>query len=291
MRNSLSLGLLLTVILLLSGASKLASAQVQVGQANEGVDLTRKPPYWREARLDVPVEVPAVKRKMSGILRRLPNAPSERVMGVYTTVHLVNQVIIPIRTMINAIHDKSGTAVLIRGDWMRGSIAVPERSVLQAREWMDRLEEAFAGAQWTKVGATWVLARTPTEASLTALSGPERKARARELTRILVNAITAEQWKGLAAAERIELPKFQRAQIQPVFDRLRLEYYDPERHVATAPSADAVIGRRVYLRLEGRGRQAQLVILAPGATQEFRVAERFFDPQSGDLAWGVPPPR
>ena len=285
-------------LLLFAGGIYAARAQNQPAKPAPApeIDLRQKPAYWREPRLEVAVAAPQVKsvprkKQAPEVLRRLPFDPSERQLGVYTTVHPVNQVIVPARKMLEAIHQRSGLTVLLRGDWMREPLAFPRAETQSAREWMDGLAEAFFGARWMQVGEAWVLARMPTEATWTAMPSVARAAKIRELTQSLFRSITAEQWKLLVKSERVELHKFERPQQQPVFERLRLEYFDPVRDPAGAPGAAAIAGREVFLRLQGSGRKAQLVLLAPGAVGEMQMAEPFFDRRTGDLAWGVPPPR
>jgi hypothetical protein len=287
MKTHVALRSMILVAVALASRCSLPPALGDDAPANP--DLSRKPAYWRDPRFEAEVSLPQKKQERETLMRP-PTDRTERGLGFYRAVRLVRQAVVPVRTLTQAIQEKTGVQVLLRGDWMRDPLVLPAQGSSPAREWMDDLVAAFGG-QWMKVGEAWVLARRPTEAEWTALSKQQRDGLLDENVRALFGTLTEAKWQAIAQAERLELFRFERPQQQAVFSYLRLQYYDPALDRLAAPGPEAIMAREVYLKLEGVGKQASLVIVAPGAVRPYRAAFPFYDAQTGQLRWGVPPPR
>jgi hypothetical protein len=252
-----------------------------------------KPAYWTEKRLETPVSFSKPKgyQREAPLLQRDPEEPNDPM--AYRPVRLAGGVVQEVTALVKKLAKETGVPLAVQGDWAREAVALSATS-LPAREWMDTLADTFKG-RWFHQDQTWVLASSPNEAYLTALSKEQRGAEQRELTTNLMRTLTPNQWRKLGETGRLELGELLSAQKQTLRQKLRLYYYDPGQPRAAGLGPEALTGKGVYLGLTGSGKDAHLHLYAPAAPGAWSplwyVSIPFYDPETGALLWGVAPPR
>jgi len=253
-----------------------------------------QPAYWRDPRLEKEVRFPEEKRgsRRKPRLGRIEPEFTEGPLRVDARPgRLVEGRVLAGSTLVRMLQEQTGVPLLLRGDWMREPFAVP-LAAGPARELMDDLARVF-NASWFQQGEIWVLARSQTEARWTAMPREERATQITANMRTLFTSFTPEQWDKLARTERAPLYAFPPPQGRPVMESIRLYYYNPELDAESVPTRPATRGEGLFLRLAGAGKTAALVLEAPGPAgpRGFTATFSFYDRETGQLLWGVPPPR
>jgi hypothetical protein len=279
MKPQLALGLLAALTLSLGGVARSAEP---------------KPEYWRDSRLEKRVNFPKPKgqRREPPLTQRDPAAPANDPTGI-RQVRLAGGTVQEVTAVVKKLVQETTAPLIVRGDWAREAVALPGTE-LSAREWMDALADAF-GARWWKHNETWVLAANPQEARLAALTQAERGADMKKNASTLLQSLVPGQWRKLKETGRLELGELTPQQRQVLRYDLQLHYFDANVPRAAALGAEALTGKGVYLGLGGKGKEAYLAVYAPAApgawSPQWQTTIPFYDPESGELLYGVAPPQ
>jgi hypothetical protein len=247
----------------------------------------RKPLYWKDPRLAQEVSIPGTSRLLVGLQRPDPE-PEARAAGRRQEVRLIGSTLATGHEVTRAVRQKTDVTVLLQGNWMQEDLLLPRKGQ-PAREWMDALAETFGG-RWLQMGRTWILAETQEEARLTLLSEEERALAGRRCATAYMRSFTPAQWQQMAQREGLAFSQLSPQQRALVLQSMRLYRYDPSVQYSV-PGRQALAGAGVVLRLLGAGRQASVILRAPGppGQDEWSVSLVFYE-NDGSLMWGVPPP-
>jgi hypothetical protein len=260
-----------------------------------------KPLYWNEKRLAVKVAFPKEGPRRHAVTQRLLERdehplqdPEDARNAPLRPVRAIHAQLIEAEDLTGQIRKKTGVELLIQGSFAVEHLVVPYGLEIDVRELMDTLAGAF-NARWYQVRQAWVLAGSPAEAQLVGLTREERVRRSLETSRALFASITPEQWARLARGVPVPLQEFTPAQRQLVLTYLQIMYYNPQSR--SVPLPEALQGTDVSLRVLGAGKGADLFILGPRSPSsdppgaQPLVGFPFYHPETGELLWGVPPPR
>lgn len=250
-----------------------------------------KPLYWADPRLERAVSFPGESAK-DVLTQRDPDPEIPSNIPAFRVVRLVQGRVVSGEELMEAFRKATGVSIMLQADWLREYVAAPQKGS-PARELMDALAASFGG-KWLKQGETWILARSLEEARLTLLSPDDRGRSIRENTAQLFRSFTPEQWQKMMQREGLSFGELAPPQQTAVALRLRLYYYDPTDADGYAPGPQALGGQGVGFHLSGSGKRASVLLTAPitpGKVGPFDVLIPFYDEQTGELRFGVPPPR
>jgi len=188
----------------------------------------------------------------------------------------------------HACTEAVGAPVTAQSLWGRQRVLLPDTGG-EARQVMLDLQGSFGG-RWWKTGQAWVLARTLEEVRLTLLTDDERLREKRAAYTQAFQSLQRADWARLLDGKPVPMrelsPRAQaglrRATVISAFRRID----DPfERELA--PDERTLAGE-MTVRFSGSGQSASLAVRGPGWSGS---STPFYHPTSGQLMWGVPPPR
>lgn len=255
------------------------------------LDLSKKPAYWRDNRLLAEIHFPEAKSARPGdavFLRRDPKLPPNDPTAAYQTVRMVGGRVLQLSEALTVAGIATGASIRAQGDWERDTIAVP-RAAGPAREWMDALAQAYRGT-WQRIAETWILSRTPAEARYTLLTEPERRQEDRRALTTLFMGMRPALWQRLVNGESLKYGDLELAQQSALIEVMRLYYYDASLELAPGPAA--LFGYPITLQYCNQGKGASVSLSAPGADGfPYSIDVPFYHPATGELLWGVLPPK
>jgi hypothetical protein len=267
-----------------------AEADAPPRPATTGKD--EKPPYWGEPRLAQEIQfaaAPADDPFAVPDLRLITEFRAARPVDL-PAVYPVGIRVLTGKEVVDRITKITGVRVMLQGNWLAAHVALP-RFAGPARELMDDLAHAFPLSRWLLEGTTWILAQGQHEAQLTLLSDEERHAQVMQIWRMLFTTMSVVQWNQLGDTGRLELAQLTVPQRRAVGDMIRLDYYDQSGDWTSTPRPEALEGKNVHLEFSGQGKSAELDIVAPAIVPiGYRPGCLFYKP-SGELTFGILPPR
>ena len=267
-----------------------ASAKTSTGVI---VDLSKKPEYWRDARLEAtyrpPKEPPSNRVKP---LLAWPNPEFASLPDDYRRLQPARTVgfrLIELGDVLQAVEQETGVSVRTQADWQDNLLAIPLAGV-PARELMEWLELG-GKAWWYSISGKWVLCSAPGCARWTVLSRAERD------EQLLADERKLLSWKWywwqvkrLTGLDGMPGHMMRPEEYSALKHFVALRYFDPEIERRKALTESVFSGKTpVILRLSGAGKKRVLRLTAPTNTGRWTLDLPYYSPD-GTLRFGTEPP-
>jgi hypothetical protein len=245
-----------------------------------------RPAFWSDARFrsEVTLKQPRVPRDAPPLT--LIGAGEGRIPG--EPVRGVGVAAVWVQDVAEACTRAAGTPVRVQALWARRHVVAPAAPG-ECREVMEGLRAALGG-RWWKSGAVWILADTLEEVRLTLLSREQRLLEKRRAYTALFAALLERDWRLLSGDRSVPLQALSTAAQRAAMLGVRLGAFADESDASAREHrfTERALSGDLTLQLRGSGPTASLDINERGGTS---ISVPFFHPVSGELLYGVPPPR